>query len=736
MLISLDTETTGVDFHHGSKPYCVTSCNEDGDITIWEWRVNPVTREPLVPADDVRDILNLIYDLAGDGPDLVIQNAKFDVAAFATIFPPHEWPWGRTIDTMMAAHLLMSNRPRNLTDLCTLFSIDEIKPYDKRLEVACKGARTLARSRYPKWNLAKEGNEDMPSAKGGDSTDKGEEKSSPWKLDGWLPKELWHRCADVRELHPEWKTVLAEYAKKDAEVTLLLWLAELRDIKRRGLEKHWEHRRKIVPIISDMEKRGVTILLNNLDELETEFGNDAESLASTCTEIAFSVGHDLTLPKGSGNNDSLLDLCFGEKDENKQRHGGGPLALPVVVRTEKGNPSLSKESLEIYSVTLDQESDQGRFCRALMAKRARTTALTYMHGYRRFIIPMMDGYGVIHPSINPAGTDTLRFSLRNPNTQNISKRGIKIRSDRWLCTKCDGTGEIEGKDCKVCEGDGYLPTNVRYCFGPAPNREWWSLDYKNLELRIPAYHSGEQELIELFERPDDPPYYGSNHILNFHTIHPEIWAEAEKEVGWDKVGPYCKKKYADTWYQWTKNGDFAIQYQAGHVTADAAFHKKGAHRILKSRFAKQEALNQRCIAFAERNKYIETLPSTEVDPTKGYPLLCTRTEHGQVLPTVPLSYMVQGTAGELTNSGMYRMEDQFVEWRKRDYYGFITMQVHDEIVADLPKRAHPSVDPRRSNLARVRVLQALMEQSGDFVGVPTPVGVEYHEHNWAEGISF
>jgi hypothetical protein len=63
------------------------------------------------------------------------------------------------------------------------------------------------------------------------------------------------------------------------------------------------------------------------------------------------------------------------------------------------------------------------------------------------------------------------------------------------------------------------------------------------------------------------------------------------------------------------------------------------------------------------------------------------------------------------------------------------MQVHDECVFDLPKMAHPKKDPKSSNLGRVCVLQRLMEQGGEDLGIPTPVGMEYHESNWAEGVT-
>jgi hypothetical protein len=394
--------------------------------------------------------------------------------------------------------------------------------------------------------------------------------------------------------------------------------------------------------------------------------------------------------------------------------------LPIMGWTDNGNPSLDKASMDRYLVELPDNSVQMRFVKALTAKRKRDTALTYMEGYRRFWLPLEDGgmWFRLHPSLNPTGTATLRFSSQNPNEQNISKQ------------------------------EGF---NLRYCFGPAPGREWWSLDAKNIELRIPAYKSGEAELIELFERPDDPPYFGSNHLLVAHVLHPKLFEECRNERG-ELDGRIFKKRYASTWYQWVKNGNFAVQYGAvdrpdGMGTADRAYHVPGAQKEIAARFAKLDQLNRETIRFAERNGYVETFPDRSVDPLHGYPLLCSRTMEGRIMPTVPLNYRVQGTAMWWMTQAMIRCHERLREWREQDGFdGRIVMQVHDELVFDLPKAGNPVDEVKipgppsrgsrhQSNLWRIRVLQRLMEIGGPDLGVPTPVSCEHHADNWSEGVS-
>jgi DNA polymerase I-like protein with 3'-5' exonuclease and polymerase domains len=198
-------------------------------------------------------------------------------------------------------------------------------------------------------------------------------------------------------------------------------------------------------------------------------------------------------------------------------------------------------------------------------------------------------------------------------------------------------------------------------------------------------------------------------------------------VGPDEAGRYCKSKYKASYYQWDKNGGFCKQYGGQRAKTDATFHRDGAFDLLDSRFSRLAKLNAATVAFAEKHGYVETLPDKTVDPRRGYPLLCTRTEWGKVLPTVPLNYKVQGTAMWCTRKAMVRCEEQLAAWRKEGFDAYIVMQVHDEIDFDFPVGG-------AANLWRAKRLQQLMAQSGEDVGIPLRVGVSYHPRNWAEEV--
>lgn len=1033
-MISFDSETSGIDLYHGAKPFFVTTCVRVGKQRWWEWDVDPLTREPSIPPEELREITNLLETT--DGP-LILQNAKFDVTAMASL-GFHNWPWEITYDTIRLAHILASNQPKDLTSLALEYLGVDILPLEETLEECVQACRRYCRTNLPTWRIATEGMLDIPSA-----------KEKTWKYDLWLPRAL------AKELKKpadhQWWTVLRDYANADSVITLALFPVMMEEVRRRGYEKIAEVCRGIPKIAYGMEKRGITVNGERLERVATEYKRESEEFGRKCINIADSLGYGLEMPKGSSPNNSLRTFMF---DVLKVE--------PIRQKKAKTDiPTLNKEAMEYYLGTLPSTSKALAFVRALLGKRSRDTACAYMEGYKRFWLPwgispgqagviclrpgdgipydpvskeVVDASGiwyVLHPSLNPTGTDTLRWSCTNPNEQNICvdpetefltergwvfagnlkssdkvaqywknsgnidfstcdirknhfvgvmkhitttqqidllltpnhrclladrKNGRKFdvpasefQTDRlhyqagkyvgghieltqhevvWLCAvqadgsycKTDGQeygiklifkkrrksdrlrnalnamkstytekhsqdGQVSfyigkndicvqwakslmpekklgswilslsrrsldlfcdelflwdgdstrkgsysssdkdnanwaqiayslsgsrsnvvsrmpsskwarkvhhwvnvtlGKDSSLTtnfqsrdipwDGSVYCVTvpssyvivrrngrvavtgnskkegfNLRYCFGPAPGREWWSLDAKNIELRIPFYKAVEKELIDLFERPDDPPYYGSNHLANFHAVYPDLWEKEMKEVGFDKVGPHCKKKYAASWYQWCKNGGFCKQYGGQEKLTDATFRRKGAFQLLEAKFSKLTELNRKAVAFAEKHGYIETFPDASVDPEHGYPLLCTRTEYGGVKPTVPLSYLVQGTAMWWMLRAMVRCQDQLDMWNRSEFnvdYA-IALQVHDELVFDFPKRTDPLLDKagedtgkakfrtsKDSNLWRIRVLQHLMEQGGTDLGIPTPVGVTYHNDNWSEGVDF
>jgi DNA polymerase I-like protein with 3'-5' exonuclease and polymerase domains len=398
MLVALDCETTGLDFWHGARPFFVTACDSEGNQAWWEWHVDPKSRRPRIPPKDVEEIQALL-DTADE---IVGQNIKFDALALSFI-GIEEWPWHKTHDTLIAGHLLASNQPHNLTAMTSQYLRGlDISPFEDSLEEAVKNCRNKVRSKswpHGNWAIAKQGRADMPSA-----------EKETWRFDYWLPK-AYAEVEKLEEDHP-YRTVLREYSNTDSAVTVALWQVMKERIKKEGLWPIYAERMKAIPVAVKVEKRGITVSAERLDTLRHQYAQESEEAGCVCRNIASNYDYDLELPK-SGNNDSLKTFVFDV------------MKLPVVAKTDTGGPALdSKVAIPIYKDTLKPRSREMFFITSLEEKRKRDTATQYMDSYRRFwkAVKGEDDWYVLHPVLKPTGTDTLRWSSSNPNSQNISKK--------------------------------------------------------------------------------------------------------------------------------------------------------------------------------------------------------------------------------------------------------------------------------------------------------------------------
>ncbi len=740
--VSFDTETTGVDFHHASLPFLATWRFRGEVAGHVEWRVDPYTRRPIVPPDDLEDLKEILF---AKRRWLVCQGPKFDSTAMEALDPSFGqlWPWDRTHCTLVAGHVLDSSQPLNLTDLVGNYLGKDISPLEEEVHKAVMEARQVVRQKFSAGKVTASIFDGVSTSSQGWRIASQDDPTTPtlfsqdkmiWKADMWLPKAVAEELGFDSD-HP-WHTVTAKYALGDSSETLDLFDSMWEVIVRLGRDKLYRARLKEPRIAKMMEGFGLTVSKASWDELMAEYGEEAKIAENRCVSIAAGFGHELELPK-SGNNNSLKDFVFGaryaycEACKKRSRSPLGDISrecpkcnsleltveevhgidLEPIARSKKtGEPTFDSDTIDEYLTILPEKGTAAAFLGNLRNKRQRDTACSYMKSYARFWLPMgvFNSKGEqlwfrLHPTLNPTGTGTLRWSSSNPNEQNISnKKGFSLKR----------------------------------LFGPAPGREQWSLDAKNIELRIPAYVSGQREFIDLFERPDDPPYFGSNHLLIAHLLHPKLF---EKGVRPDGVldGRLFKDNFAD-FYRSVKAGNFCVQYggvnrEDGQGTADKTYGIPGAQTLIEGRFTAQSELNQACISYAQEHGYVETLPDRTVDPERGYPLYCEFNWRGEVKPTVPLNYFTQGSAMWWTARAMVRVDAYLARlnvglpsWDFR-----CIIQGHDELVFDFPKGSGP--EPWKMNLPKILQIKKLMEVGGEnFVTrVPTPVKVAYNPQSWA-----
>ncbi len=171
-MLAVDTETTGTHFRHGCRPYAVSACNDDGDVYLWEWDVDPMTRKPIIPARDIKDVQALM-----DADDIVFHNTKFDVRALESIGIKPQ-PWDKVQDSLIASHVLASAESHKLKDL-SLMLLDIPDDDQHELKEATNQARRIARKLG--WRIAAPEDPHFPAMK--------RAPREGWAmLDTWLPQ--------------------------------------------------------------------------------------------------------------------------------------------------------------------------------------------------------------------------------------------------------------------------------------------------------------------------------------------------------------------------------------------------------------------------------------------------------------------------------------------------------------------------------------------------------------------
>lgn len=127
-------------------------------------------------------------------------------------------------------------------------------------------------------------------------------------------------------------------------------------------------------------------------------------------------------------------------------------------RTAKGNPSFNAEALEGMTSPIANMVNKIRY----HEKRAGTYYSSFLH--------LATKNDMIHADSRQAGTETGRMSYRDPNLQNVPKE--------------DDPEDLE------------TPYHVRECFIPEPGQFFYSIDYKQMELRMMFDYAGENKMIK------------------------------------------------------------------------------------------------------------------------------------------------------------------------------------------------------------------------------------------------
>ena len=237
-----------------------------------------------------------------------------------------------------------------------------------------------------------------------------------------------------------------EYACEDADVTLKLYHVLAPKLRETGCERLFNDiEMPLVPVLADMEAQGVRLDTNALADTSRTFG---ERMCHYEQRIYEEAGEQFNIssPKQVG------EILFG-----KLKLVDNPK------RTKTGQYVTNEEVLQSLGAKHPIVAD-------ILAYRGLKKLLgTYVDALPKLVNKQT---GHIHTSFNQAITATGRLSSSDPNLQNIP-----VRDD-------------DGKE-------------IRKCFIPEPGCLFFSADYSQIELRIMAHLSGDENMIEAFREGVD-----------------------------------------------------------------------------------------------------------------------------------------------------------------------------------------------------------------------------------------
>lgn len=401
--------------------------------------------------------------------------------------------------------------------------------------------------------------------------------------------------ANMRDLPPR---EIYEYAAEDADITLRLKNVLEPKLKEVNAERlFWDIEMPLVNVLADMELTGVRLDTEALRETSQGLGKRLEELEQRIYQQA---GHSFNIasPKQVG------DVLFDEmKLVEKPR------------KTKKGQFVTSEEVLQQLRGKAPIVAD------ILDYRGLRKLLSTYIEALPKLVNPRT---GHIHTSFNQTITATGRLSSSDPNLQNIP-----VRDD-------------DGKE-------------IRRCFIPEEGCLFFSADYSQIELRIMAHLSGDENMIASFN---------GGHDIHAATAA-RIWHKRIEEVTADE-----RKK--------AKQANFGIIY--GITTFGLAQRMSISNNEAKSlidgyfaTFPKVQEFMEKAKESAREKGYAETLYhrrrylpdiNSQNATVRGF------AERNAI------NAPIQGSEADIIKVAMIRIHDRF---RREGIRSKMILQVHDEL---------------------------------------------------------
>ncbi|MGL4732013.1 MAG: DNA polymerase I, partial [Clostridium sp.] len=381
-----------------------------------------------------------------------------------------------------------------------------------------------------------------------------------------------------------------------------LYETEKEEIKKLGMEELlYEIEQPLTKVIADMESEGFKIDRTILDELGVDFKKEIDTYTSEIYELA---GEEFNI-----NSPKQLGKILFEK-----------LDLPVVKKTKTGYSTNAE--------VLDTLKDKHPIINKITYYRQLAKIYsTYVEGLK----PVIDIDNKIHSSFNQTVTTTGRLSSTEPNLQNIPikyEMGRKIR--------------------KV-----FIPHNSESIL--------LSADYSQIELRVLAHISGDENLINAFKKHSD-----------IHTI-------TASEVFNVKIEDVTKTMRSNA-----KAVNFGIVYGIGDfsLAQDLNITRKEAKEYIEtylSRYPKVKEYIDNIVKEAETTSYVTTI----LNRRRFIPEILSSNKILKALgKRLAMNAPIQGSAADIIKVAMVNVDKKL---KDGNFKSSIILQVHDELILNVYK---------------------------------------------------
>lgn len=396
-----------------------------------------------------------------------------------------------------------------------------------------------------------------------------------------------------------------QYACEDADIAWRLRLAlekQITDPEIRTLFHDLEM--PLVEVLMRMERHGIAVDRNLLLQISGEM---TERLA----RLEIQIHEQAKRPFNINSTKQLAEVLFDE------------LKLRVVKRTRTSR-STDAEVLE----TLANETELPILRLLLEHRELSKLKGTYVDSLPDMISPRT---GRIHPSFHQTGAVTGRLSCSDPNLQNIpirTEEGAKIRR-------------------------AFVPGDREHVLIKA--------DYSQIELRVLAHFSGDENLRDAF--------------LQDRDIHAFVAAQLN-DIPIENVSKEQRSR--------AKTVNFGIVYgqSAFGLARQTGMSQADARQFIDRYFARYPRIRvflDQCIEHARRHGYVKTILGRRRPITD----IASRNQSARnAAERLAVNTVVQGSAADLIKRAMINL-DRRIETEKRPMR--MLLQVHDELVFEVPR---------------------------------------------------